>query len=129
MLVKEFPEVIVLSGNGNLFWSAAINLGIRHALTNGAEFILTLNNDTVASENFLAQMLFWSNQTPDSLLGALDVDTRTQKPYYGGELINWKWRKSQFLFHTLREENHRGLHEVFLYTGPRLLIPKNVFYS
>src|SRR5258705_6257484 len=89
MLAKEFPEVIVLSGNGNLFWSAAINLGIRHALTNGAEFILTLNNDTVASENFLAQMLFWSNQTPDSLLGALDVDTRTQKPYYGGEMHFW----------------------------------------
>src|SRR6185295_5128576 len=57
MLSIEFPDVIVLSGNGNLFWTAAINLGIRHALSLGAEYVLTLNNDTAASETFMEQML------------------------------------------------------------------------
>src|SRR5258705_1835881 len=47
MLAKEFPGVIVLSGDGSLFWTAAINLGVRLALTLGAEYVLTLNNDTV----------------------------------------------------------------------------------
>ncbi|GHN02624.1 hypothetical protein WSM22_41130 [Cytophagales bacterium WSM2-2] len=127
MLAKEFPNVIVLSGTGNLFWTASVNLGIRHALSLGAEYILTLNNDTLASENFLEQMLFWTDSTPNALLGALDVDKKTQQPYYGGELVNWTWSKSRFLLNELSEEDRKGLHEVSLYPGRGLLIPKNVF--
>src|SRR5690242_6920004 len=80
MLDKEFPDVIVLFGNGNLFWTAAINLGIKQALTLGAEYVLTLNNDTVAPENFIDHMLFWANLVHNSLLGALDVDIETKRP-------------------------------------------------
>ena len=43
MLRTMFPSVIVLTGNGNLFWTAATNLGIRYALAQGATHILTLN--------------------------------------------------------------------------------------
>ena len=31
VLAREFPEVEVLIGSGNLFWTAAVNLGIRQA--------------------------------------------------------------------------------------------------
>jgi GT2 family glycosyltransferase len=129
MLINEFPDVTVLTGNGHLFWTAAINLGIRHALALGAEYVLTLNNDTVASENFLEQMNFWANLSPDSLLGALDVDIKTKRPYYGGEQFDWKWSKSRFLLNELKEEDRKGLHEVSLYPGRGLLIPRVVFDS
>ena len=125
MLISEFPEVIVLSGNGSLFWTAAINRGIRHALTLGAEYILTFNNDTQASENFLEKMLAFAR--PNILLGALDVDLKTKIPFYGGELIDWKWSRSSFLLHNLNEKDHHGLHEVSLYPGRGLLIHKTVF--
>ena len=127
MLAIEFPDVIVLHGDGNLFWTAAINLGIRHALALGAEYILTLNNDTVASENFLEQMLFWADLTPDSLLGALDIDIKTRKPYYGGERVDWKCSTSRYLLNELKEEEQKGIHEVSLFPGRGLLIPKIVF--
>jgi GT2 family glycosyltransferase len=127
MLDREFPNVIVLSANGYLFWTAAINMGIRHALRLGAEFVLTLNNDTVASETFLEQMLFWANKTPNALIGALDVDLKTQKPYYGGELINWPWSKSRFLLNELKPGDQTGLHKVSLYPARGLLIPRLVF--
>jgi len=127
MLSKEFPDVIVLPGNGNLFWTAAINMGIRHALMLGAKYVLTLNNDTIASENFMEQMRFWISVTPDALLGALDIDMKTQRPYYGGEIIDWTWSKSRFLLDELKEEDQNGLHEVSLYPGRGLLIPKMVF--
>lgn len=32
MLREEFPEVEVLKGSGSLFWTAGVNMGIRHAL-------------------------------------------------------------------------------------------------
>jgi len=127
MLETEFPEVIVLSGDGNLFWTAAINVGIRQALKLGALYIFTLNNDTIASPNLLEKMMFWAERTPNSLLGSFDVDAITQKPYYGGEIIIWKWATSRLLLDELKQEDWYGLHEVSLFPARGLLIPKKVF--
>lgn len=127
MLAEEFPDVIALTGNGKLFWTAAINMGIRYALNQGAEFILTLNNDTVASDNFLEQMLFWANSTPNSLLGALDINIKTQQPHYGGEWVDWTWSKSRLLLDELDERDRQGLCEVSLFPARGLLIPRIVF--
>lgn len=127
MLATKFPEVIVLAGDGNLFWTAAINMGIRHALKAGADYVMTLNNDTIASEDFLKQMMFWSKQRPNSLIGALDVDIKSKKPYYGGEIINWALAKSRYLLDELQEVDQHGLHEVSLFPARGLLIPRKVF--
>jgi GT2 family glycosyltransferase len=127
MLCNEFPEVIVLKGDGNLFWTAAINLGVRFALSLGTDYVLTLNNDTVASNDFVEQMLLSSKQKPHALLGALDIDMLTKKPYYGGEIFNWRSGASKFLLAILKKEEQTGLHEVSLFPGRGLLIPRMVF--
>ena len=62
MLESEFPEVIVLSGDGNLWWTKSINMGIRHALSLGADYIMTLNNDTIATPDFLEKMMYWAER-------------------------------------------------------------------
>src|SRR5687768_11882173 len=56
MIHDEFPEVTVLKGTGNLFWTASVNMGIRHALQNGADYVLTLNNDGFPHQTFLQSM-------------------------------------------------------------------------
>src|SRR6476659_7923642 len=46
--VKEnYPEVIVLTSDGNLWWTGAINLGIRYAMVRGSaiDAVLVINND------------------------------------------------------------------------------------
>src|SRR6516164_5363299 len=45
----RFPEVIVLKGHGNLWWSGATNLGVRYALKHGYDYVLTINNDSRVS--------------------------------------------------------------------------------
>ncbi len=127
MLETEFPEVIVLHGDGNLFWTKAINLGIRKALELGADYIFTLNNDTVATSDLLEKMMEWAAKTPNSLLGSLDLNFHTKKPYYGGEKINWPLAKSRFLLDDLDESARHGLHEVSLFPARGLLIPRQVF--
>ena len=42
---REFPDVKILHGNGDLWWSGAINMGIRYALSRGARGIVWLNDD------------------------------------------------------------------------------------
>lgn len=127
MLETEFPEVIVLHGDGNLFWTKAINLGIRKALDLDAEYIFTLNNDTVATHDLLEKMVVWAERTPNSLLGALDLSFNTKKPYYGGEIMNWPLAKSRYLLDELDEGARHGLHEVSLFPARGLLIPRQVF--
>lgn len=127
MLESEFPEVIVLSGDGNLWWTKSINMGIRHALSLGADYIMTLNNDTIATPDFLEKMMYWADRTPNALLGAFDIDSISKKPYYGGEIINWPLAKSRYLLDELKEEDLHGIREVSLFPGRGLLIPRQVF--
>jgi GT2 family glycosyltransferase len=127
VLAEYFPDVVVLKGDGTLYWTASINMGIRHALLLGADHVLTLNNDTVASPTFIENMLKASRAVPTALVGALDVDSSTKRPYYGGEILNWKWSTSKYLLDFLKKEEQRGLHEVSLFPARGLLIPKLVF--
>src|SRR3712207_2476522 len=64
-LERAFPEVTVLKGSGTLYWTAAVNLGIAHALVQGATRVMTLNNDTLPPPDFLAQMHDQSLAHPD----------------------------------------------------------------
>src|SRR5687768_11301875 len=52
-IAEEFPEVIVLKGSGNLWWSGATNLGVREALKRKANYIFTINNDVLVDPNIL----------------------------------------------------------------------------
>lgn len=127
MLAWEFPEVLVIEGDGQLFWTASVNLGVKVALSMGADYVMTLNNDTVASTTLIEKMLTAAKQNPGALIGALDIDMTTKKPYYGGEIFNWRTGSSQYLLGKLKKEDQTGLHEVSLFPGRGLIIPRIVF--
>jgi GT2 family glycosyltransferase len=44
-VAAEFPEVVVLRGDGDLWWTGATALGMREALARSAEFLFWLNDD------------------------------------------------------------------------------------
>jgi GT2 family glycosyltransferase len=127
MLQNEFPEVYVVKGDGNLFWTASVNLGIRDALRNGATAVMTLNNDVIASPDFINQMVCWGKKMPKSLIGAMALDVKTKSVIYGGEILDWKTNKRTELLDIIPASNRRGLHEVTYFPGRGLLIPKEVF--
>jgi GT2 family glycosyltransferase len=127
MLANEFPEVEILAGDGNLWWTKATNLGIKLALENGTDYILTLNNDTIAEEDFIEKMLYWTEKTPNALLGAFALDAETKMPVYGGEIINWLTAGNTKLLDIIEIKNRKGLHEVTHFPGRGLFIPSKVF--
>ncbi|MEM9721828.1 MAG: glycosyltransferase family 2 protein [Bacteroidota bacterium] len=127
MITREFPETILLFGDGNLFWTGATNKGVRYALENGATHVMALNDDTVPKEDYMEKMMYWAEQKPNAILGALDYDYNSKKPYFGGEIHNWKTNKSFQLLDRLPPAQHQGLHKVTHAPGRGLLIPRKIF--
>jgi GT2 family glycosyltransferase len=56
-VAAEFPEVLVLEGTGNLYWTGAMELGMRHAVKTGAECCVWLNDDLVLHEDAVEQVV------------------------------------------------------------------------
>lgn len=127
MLANDFPEVHVIKGDGNLWWAAATNLGVKYALENNADYVLTLNNDTVATEDFLEKMIYWAEKTPNALLGAFAIYKDNNEPSYGGEIGSWKKVGAINLLKVVPYNERFGLKEVSHFPGRGLFIPSEVF--
>ena len=61
---EKYPEVKLLINPQNLGFSEGNNVGIRHALTNQADYILLLNNDTTV-DGYLFRELLVAEKTID----------------------------------------------------------------
>lgn len=127
MLAEEFPDAHVIKGDGNLFWTAGVNLGIQYALDQKAPLIMTMNNDVICEKGLIENMYKWHAQKPEALLGALELDAETGKPIFGGERLDWKVNSVDYLLQLLPESEQKGLHAVTHLPGRGLLIPAVVF--
>ena len=69
---EHYPDVHVLRGNGNLWWSGGMNKGIDYALNQlHTDYILWWNNDVIEDENYfvhLAQVL--EDYGPETVIGS-----------------------------------------------------------
>ncbi|WP_276497256.1 glycosyltransferase family 2 protein [Pontibacter litorisediminis] len=127
MLREEFPETEVLFGDGSLFWTASVNMGIKHALQQGAEYVMTLNNDLEVAEDYIENTYKWMAKKPNAVIGALEMDAGTREPAFGGEIVDFKLNKVRHLLQELPKEQQAGLHAVSQLPGRGLLIPRAVF--
>ena len=79
MIRQEFANVIVLKGDGNLWWAEATNWGIRYAQEHGTSkqenFVLTLNDDTRVNPDYLQAMLTAYRRHKPCLIGSVSVDS------------------------------------------------------
>lgn len=65
----NWPEVILLRGDGNLWWSGGTNMGVRHALECGADYVLTINDDCEMAPDFLRHQVEIALQNPRYVVG------------------------------------------------------------
>jgi GT2 family glycosyltransferase len=100
IVAKEYPDVILLQGSGNLWWTGATNVGIRYVLkiASNDDYILLLNNDTVLPDNYLQAMLNSAKEYPHCLIGSVAIDDRDKSTIVdGGVCINWFTAKFTYL--------------------------------
>lgn len=61
---RAFPTVEVMETGENLGFAEGNNVGMRHALASGAEYLLVLNNDTVLAPDLIEQFVAAANESP-----------------------------------------------------------------
>jgi GT2 family glycosyltransferase len=96
MIHKCFPSITLLETGKNLGYARGNNVGICHALTAGAEYLLLLNNDTIVDPDILKGFLKTYETHPDaSILGAKTClyNERNRLDHLGGI---WNSRKGKF---------------------------------
>jgi len=54
---RKIKDVVLIENKKNLGFAEGNNVGIKHAIKNGADYVLVLNNDTILDKDMLVQLI------------------------------------------------------------------------
>lgn len=94
-LRESYPDVHVLPGSGNLWWSGAVNVGCRFAIDHGVSRLVLLNNDNLAVSSNLFVELIRLLDTHGGVASAVIVEDRPlgrREIYAAGGTLRWPAR-------------------------------------
>lgn len=124
-----YSSVHVIKNTHNFRFAGGNNIGIEFALENNADYILLLNNDTIADKNFLSYLI--ESIEKDKTVGMagpkIYFHSDPKRIWYAGGKINW-WSGS--VSHLGVREIDNGKFEKLRYTdyvtGCALLVKRKV---
>jgi GT2 family glycosyltransferase len=70
----NFPEAHLVTGDGDLWWAGATNLGIRYALAQGADFIFTVNDDSKLASDLVSVLVQTARFDERFIVGSVIVE-------------------------------------------------------
>lgn len=76
----EFPAVEILRGDGNLWWTGAIALGMKHAFDRDAAAVCWLNDDCLPASGTLGAILEQATSGAGALVAPVCFDAITGAP-------------------------------------------------
>ena len=82
---NEFPDVYIIKGNGNLFWSRGMYIAWKEAIKLDYDYYLWLNDDIEVFPFFLEELFYCEKLKGDEcIISGLIADKSTKKIIYGG---------------------------------------------
>jgi GT2 family glycosyltransferase len=92
---RRFPRFEVHENGNNLGFPAGNNVGIRCALTAGADYVILLNNDTVVDTRFAEELVAAAQRNPSAgMINSLIFfhDRPSVVWFAGGDISTWTGR-------------------------------------
>ena len=133
-LAEEFPAGRVLNGDGTLWWTGAMNVGVGWVMRRASDddAIVTLNNATLPPPEYLDRLLVAQASQPGALVGSLLVSATDRRTIVdGGVRIHWPTAKYSSHHRAeplpLRRGNHPDLYHVDVLSGCGTIIPVETF--
>ncbi|AGF51751.1 slr2126 [Synechocystis sp. PCC 6803] len=117
----QFPQVIVLEGDGNLWWTGAVKMGMKYAYEQGGELFILLNDDCYPQMGTISKLLKKIDENPNSVIGVQCLDPKSKEPSYGGILTNNNKLQVVKIFHTFN-----SMTDCDALNGNLLAIPRNI---
>lgn len=88
-IAQHYPDVSILSGNGNLWWTGAMVMGMKFAMRQGAQYLIWLNDDTLPEEHTIERLITACVNNPRTISSAQCYEDDTyQKGSFGGHRVN-----------------------------------------
>lgn len=130
LLAKYFPDVHIVFGDGNWWWTKSINEGLKLAIFKGCTKFLLMNDDTFIDNNFLNIILTQYDLNGRGVLGAISITS--QEPfnifYSGIKEVNWitaKFTRYHSFSHIYSKEV-KGVYKTLFIPGRGMLFDKEV---
>lgn len=90
----RFPNVPVLEVSDRNYWAGATNHGVRHALNQETDYILTINDDAVIANDYVTRLVTLSTRHQAAILGSrIDYLSEPGRIWSLGTQINWNQPK------------------------------------
>jgi GT2 family glycosyltransferase len=70
-IAREFPDVKLIKGDGNLWFTEGTNVAMRAALEDDPDYILMMNDDQIFDADFLKYLVETAEKYPRSIVGPL----------------------------------------------------------
>lgn len=70
-IARDFPDVELVRGDGDLWYTEGTNVGLRAALRHDPDFVLAINDDQVFHAAALRRLVATAQRVPRSVVGAL----------------------------------------------------------
>ena len=64
LIEQKYPDVILLKNDKNLGFAGGVNVGIRYAMGEQAEYIALFNNDAIADKKWLGHLINFLDDNP-----------------------------------------------------------------
>jgi GT2 family glycosyltransferase len=128
-LMMRFPQAHAIEGSSSCWWAAATNLGIKKARELGCQFVITYNDDNVASADLFANLALAAHSAPDSIIAAVCCYLdRPQTVFFAGRMRAKGSDRFYYLDHDVPlSALGKGLRRVDMLHGMCTLFPMAVF--
>lgn len=118
-VLKEFPDVKIVVGDGTLFWNRGMLASWKEAAKNDADYYLWLNDDTLLFSDALQRLLDASDKVNNTAIIVGSTCNVNKELTYGGRRNDKK--------HTIIAPDDKILVKCQTFNGNVLLIPRSVF--
>jgi GT2 family glycosyltransferase len=123
---SNFSNIVILKGDGNLWWSGAINYGVKYSIKEfQSDYLLLWNNDIIPTNNFFEKLetkILTKNNS--CIIGSLILDCNSGKIWANGGYFNSLTGKRSVS--KLRHKSNKTMHDVDWLPGMGTLIPSKV---
>ena len=133
-IASKFPNVTVLSVDSDCYWTAATNVGVRHALDSGYDYILTINDDSNVDASYVETLLDVAQRYDLRILGSrIDYLPQPGLIWALGTAVIWGTRLLKLNTHNILDtqlgEEFRSRDVIYVQAMPGngVLIHRSVF--